>query len=39
MAFVNTGFTGAFSPLWVALEMEPPNPSLQTAVRERGGRL
>ena len=22
MAFLNTGFTGAFSPLWVALEME-----------------
>jgi glutathione S-transferase len=26
MAFVNTGFTGAFSPLWAAMEMEVPNP-------------
>jgi glutathione S-transferase len=26
MAFLNTGFTGAFSPLWAALEMEPPDP-------------
>src|SRR3546814_2721768 len=22
MAFINTGFTGAFTPLWVALEMD-----------------
>ncbi len=36
MAFVNTGFTGAFSPLWAAMEMEPPNPPLQAALREWG---
>lgn len=34
MAFINTGFTGAFTPLWVALEMEPPN--LQSALRQYG---
>ncbi len=37
MAFVNTGFTGAFSPLWAAMEMEPPNPPLQAALRGWGG--
>ncbi len=36
MAYLNTGFTGAFSPLWAAMEMEPPNPSLQAALREWG---
>lgn len=36
MAFINTGFTGAFSPLWVALEMDPPRPALQAALREYG---
>ena len=36
MAFINTGFTGAFSPLWAALEMEPPRPALQAALREWG---
>ncbi|MCJ2874930.1 glutathione S-transferase family protein [Rhizobium pusense] len=36
MAFINTGFTGAFTPLWVALEMEPPNPALQSALRQYG---
>lgn len=25
MAFINTGFTGAFGPLWIALEMAPSN--------------
>ena len=37
MAFINTGFTGAFTPLWVALEMEPPNPAMQSALKEWGG--
>jgi glutathione S-transferase len=37
MAFINTGFTGAFSPLWAALEMDPPDPALQTALRTFGG--
>ncbi|MCW5647467.1 MAG: glutathione S-transferase family protein [Sphingopyxis sp.] len=36
MAFINSGFTGAFSPLWVALEMDPPRPALQAALREYG---
>lgn len=36
MAFINTGFTGAFSPLWAALEMDPPQPALQSALREWG---
>ena len=36
MAFVNTGFTGAFAPLWAAMEMEPPNPPMQSALREWG---
>ena len=33
MAFINTGFTGAFSPLWAAMEMEPPNPAMQSALK------
>lgn len=36
MAFLNTGFTGAFSPLWVALEIDPPNPALQQTLRKYG---
>ena len=31
LAYINTGFTGAFSPLWVALEMTEPDPELQAA--------
>jgi glutathione S-transferase len=36
MAFVNTGFTGAFSPLWAAMEIEPPNPPMQSVLRDWG---
>lgn len=36
MAFINTGFTGSFTPLWVALEMNPPRPDLQASLREWG---
>ena len=36
MAFVNTGFTAAFSPLWVALEMASPDPVLQATLRDFG---
>ena len=36
MAFINTGFTGAFSPLWAAMEMQPPNPAMQAALQEWG---
>ncbi|WP_274629708.1 glutathione S-transferase family protein [Arvimicrobium flavum] len=35
-AFVNTGFTGAFSPLWVALESEGEEPSYLDALRRYG---
>ena len=36
MAFVNTGFTGAFGPLWAAMEMETPDPATQAVLREFG---
>jgi glutathione S-transferase len=36
MAYVNTGFTAAFSPHWVALEMDPPDPALQSMLRDWG---
>ncbi|MGO4833192.1 glutathione S-transferase family protein, partial [Rhizobiaceae sp. 2RAB30] len=36
MAFVNTGFTGAFTPLWVALEMEEGDPELKAHLRKFG---
>lgn len=36
MAFINTGFTGAFSPLWAAMEMQQPQPDLQAALKEWG---
>lgn len=36
MAFINTGFTGMFGPLWAAMEMEQPNPAKQSALREWG---
>jgi glutathione S-transferase len=36
MAYVNTGFTGSFTPLWSALEMEAPDPVLQEALRGWG---
>lgn len=38
MAFVNTSFTAAFSPLWTALEMHPPDPALQETLRQFGGQ-
>jgi glutathione S-transferase len=36
MAFVNTGFTGAFSPLFAAMEMEAPDPAMQSALQAYG---
>ena len=36
MAFLNTGFTGAFSPLWRALEISPPDPQFQEALHRCG---
>lgn len=38
MGFLNTGFTGAFTPLWVALELDTPDPDYQAALRRFGGR-
>ena len=38
MGFVNTGFTGAFAPLWAALEMATPNPQMQASLREFGAK-
>jgi glutathione S-transferase len=35
-AFVNTGFTGAFSPLWVAYELENGDPAFLDALRRFG---
>jgi glutathione S-transferase len=36
MGFLNTGFTGAFTPLWVALELEAPDPDYQAVLRRFG---
>jgi len=36
MAFLNTGFTGAFTPLWVAMELETPDPDYQAALGRLG---
>jgi glutathione S-transferase len=36
MAYVNTGFTAAFTPHWLALEMDPPDPDLQAPLRDWG---
>ena len=39
MGFLNTGFTGAFTPLWAALEMETPEPAFQEALRRFGRQM
>lgn len=36
MAFINTGFTGAFSPLWAAMEMDVLEPAVQAAWQKLG---
>jgi glutathione S-transferase len=36
MAFINTGFTAAFSPLWAALEMEGADPAYRETLRDHG---
>lgn len=38
MAFVNTGFTGAFAPLWVAMEGVAMDDAMRSALREFGRR-
>lgn len=35
-AFLNTGFTGAFSPLWTALELDAADPDYEAALRRYG---
>jgi glutathione S-transferase len=36
MGFLNTGFTGAFTPLWVALELPERDPDFEAALRRFG---
>src|SRR5690606_8863037 len=36
MAFINTGFTGAFTPLWMAWEMTPADPAVQRVLQSVG---
>ncbi|MGH8812976.1 MAG: glutathione S-transferase family protein [Advenella sp.] len=36
MAFINTGFTGAFVPLWQAWEMENPDPQVKKILQQVG---
>jgi glutathione S-transferase len=36
IAFLNTGFTGAFAPLWVALEAEDASDDYRNALRQLG---
>ncbi|MGB3338380.1 MAG: glutathione S-transferase [Devosia sp.] len=36
LAYLNTGFTGAFSPLWYAMEMAEPDPDMQATLRRYG---
>lgn len=38
-AFLNTGFTAAFTPYWVSLELEKPDPAYQDALRRLGREL
>ncbi|RXG93599.1 glutathione S-transferase family protein [Bradyrhizobium zhanjiangense] len=38
MAFVNTGFTAAFAPLWAAMEGEAMEPAMKSALRDFGRR-
>ncbi len=39
MAFINTGFTSAFTPLWLAFEREDASAAERTFYRELGGLL
>ncbi|WEZ85404.1 glutathione S-transferase family protein (plasmid) [Rhizobium sp. 32-5/1] len=36
MAFINTGFTGAFGPLWAAMEMRRTTPAMLAAIKAFG---
>ncbi|HEY0624352.1 glutathione S-transferase family protein [Sphingomonas sp.] len=39
IGFINTGFTAAFTPYWVALEMEDGDPAYKAALRQFGHGL
>lgn len=39
LAYVNTGFTGAFSPLWYAMETENPDPVMLEVLRRYGREM
>jgi glutathione S-transferase len=39
VAFLNTGFTAAFTPLWAALELADPDPDYQATLRRFGRDL
>jgi glutathione S-transferase len=39
VAFLNTGFTGAFTPYWTALELAEPDPAYQAALKRLGHEL
>lgn len=39
IGFINTGFTAAFTPYWVALEMEDGSAEYKAALRQFGHRL
>lgn len=39
IGFINTGFTAAFTPYWVALEMEDGSPEYKAALRKFGHGL
>jgi glutathione S-transferase len=36
IGYINTGFTGAFSPLWTALEMDNPDPGTVETLKKIG---
>lgn len=36
MAFINTGFSGAFSPLWAAMELSEPDPDHEAHLKRYG---
>lgn len=39
MGFLNTGFTAAFTPLWVALHPDTPDPAFHAALRRFGRQM
>lgn len=39
LAYINTGFTGAFSPLWFAMETDNPDPATIEVLRRYGRHM